>query len=105
MSGCTIVGIHPIQAEEPVHLIEMRVAADAGPIDWSAITQRIEGIDRAYWQLPYDERQIPLHPGRWCFFLHYLDPSRPLSTPWGDIALPKATPVPEHLRFIRYEEP
>jgi hypothetical protein len=105
MSGCAIIGVHPVDAEEPVHLVELRLAADHGPISWSAITQRIEGIDRAYWQLPHDERPIPRQPGSWCFFLHYLDPSRPLSTPWGDLDLPRPTPLPEHLRFIRYVEP
>ena len=100
-----VVGIHPISAREPVHLIEVAVASGDLPIDWGAITQPLEGRDQSYWQVPYDERLLEGPEGHWCFFFHYLDNSRPLSSATGDLPLPPETPVPDRLRFIAYEEP
>jgi len=54
-----VLGIHPIEAREPVHLVEIEAQLGDMPIDWSAITQPIEGRDRSYWQAPYDERKVP----------------------------------------------
>ena len=39
---------------------------------------------------------------RLAFFLHFFDPARPLETPWGQVALPAATPVPNRLAFMQY---
>jgi hypothetical protein len=100
-----VIGIHPIKAREPVHLVELEAQLQDMPIDWPSITQVVEGRDQSYWQVPYDERKVPKLNWRWCFFFHYLDPSRPLSSKHGDLALPRETPVPEHLRFVEYEEP
>ena len=100
-----VVGIHPISAREPVHLIEVEVAASELPVEWGEVTQPIEGRDQSYWQVPYDERELHGSNGRWCFFFHYLNLSRPLSSHVGDLKLPEPTPIPNHLRFMQYEEP
>jgi hypothetical protein len=100
-----VVGIHPVVAREPVHLIEIEVTSGELPVEWEAITQPIKGRDESYWQVPYDERELPGPDGRWCFFFHYLDQSQPLSSSSGKLALPPETPVPDRLRFIGYEEP
>ena len=42
---------------------------------------------------------------RVAFFFHYLDLSRPLETPLGDVALPDPSPAPERLSFMEYEAP
>lgn len=40
------------------------------------------------------------------FFLHFVDPSEPLSTPYGEVALPTPTPMPQRLaRLFRYVPP
>ena len=100
-----VVGIHPIVAREPVHLVEVEVASGELPVEWAAITQPVEGCDQSYWQVPYDERELDGSKGRWCFFFHYLDLSQPFLSPSGNIPLPPETPLPERLRFINYEEP
>ena len=100
-----VVGIHPVSAREPVHLIEIEIAAGEQPVDWGAITQPLQGRDRGYWQVPYDECELEGSDGHWCFFFHYLDMSRPLSSPAGDLVLPAETPLPQRLRSINYEEP
>jgi hypothetical protein len=88
-----------------VHLIEIELSADSHIVDWCTFTQPIEGRDSSDWQVPYNERPSPNHPSRWCFFFHYLDASRPLSSIAGPLSLPPETPMPPHLQFIRYEEP
>ena len=98
-----IIGIHPVNADEPVHLIE--IEATGNDIDWMAITQPAEGADESCWQVPYDEQRVPGFKSLWCFFFHYLDQSRPLSSEAGDLALPMETPAPDHLRFIKYDPP
>jgi len=99
------VGVQPIDADEPVHLIEVQIAPDQANFDWASVTQPGDNPDRSYWQAAYDERQVPGSPDRWCFFIHYLDPSKPLDTNLGPVVLPPVSPLPAHLRFIRYEEP
>ena len=100
-----IIGVHPVDSDEPVHLIELRIDEDDSDLDWASVTQPSDNADRSYWQAAYDEQQVPGSPGHWCFFLHYLDLSKPLETNLGPLALPPASPMPTHLRFIRYEEP
>jgi hypothetical protein len=100
-----VIGIHPVLAAEPVHLIELRLDVDGSEVDWTSFTQEIPNQDRSFWQVPYDERPVPGRPGHWCFFFHYLDQGRPLSSFAGELSLPSETPVPAHLAFVRYEEP
>ena len=100
-----ILGIHPIEARQPVHLVEIEAQLNDMPIVWESITQPIAGKDQSHWQAPYDERKVPNLNWRWCFFFHFLDLARPLSSHTGDLALPQPTPVPDHLRFVQYEEP
>ncbi len=105
MNGLRIVGLHPVEAPEPVHLVELDASGYKSDLDWGAITQPVEGRDRSYWQVPYDEMPVPGKPDHWCFFFHYLDRSRPLSSPAGALVLPTETPLPAHLRCIKYEQP
>jgi hypothetical protein len=100
-----VLGVHPIEARQPVHLVEFEANLEDMPIVWESITQSLKDKDQSYWQVPYDERKVPNVNWRWCFFFHYLDLSRPLSSHVGDLELPEPTPTPEHLGFARYEEP
>jgi len=88
-------------------------------------TQPEDGIDRASWQVPYMEWLLdesgenvlsgpwlpltPLEPGPAClrvaFHLHFLDRSRPLSSPFGDLDLPDPTDAPSRLAQLTYEPP
>lgn len=42
---------------------------------------------------------------RMAFFFHYLDITRPLRTPFGEIPLPKESKLPKRLKIIKYESP
>lgn len=78
---------------------------EASNVDWPSFTQPLPDFDRAYWQVPYDERPVPGRPGHWCFFFHYLDIQQPLLSFGGPLLLPPETPRPSYLSFIAYEEP
>jgi len=108
MSNCaTIIGVHAIEAEEPVHLIELELSGDVDNFDFDDVTQTVPGQPRDNWQAAYDEREIksPTKYRRFSFYFHYLDSSLPLITPFGEIAIPVTTPLPAHLASLRYESP
>ena len=96
-----VIGIHPITADEPVHLVELET--DAEDFDFGEVTQEAPAQPRSHWQVAWDERKIGAN--RFVFFFHYLDPAEPLLTPIGPVALPPETPVPAYLQDIEYEQP
>ena len=50
-----VIGVYPVSAPEPCHLVELFVSKIDGDFDVGAITQEIIGRPRANWQVPYDE--------------------------------------------------
>lgn len=100
-----IIGVHPVVAPQPCHLIELEIGAQNASFDWGAVTQEDPAQSRANWQVAYDETPLNDEGTRWAFFFHYLDPSKPLLTPAGPLAIPAPSSLPEHLRHLRYVEP
>ena len=102
-----IIGVHPVEANEPVHLIELLVEGDTDAFDIGEVTQEVPGQPRSNWQAPYDERVLEESDGkiRYAFFFHYLDFKKPLITPAGSLSVPKPTKQPAHLKEIEYESP
>ena|SRR5215208_8276048 len=119
------MGVYPVpEAPEPVHLIEV-VVRDSPGFDPAEFVQPDPDQPDENWQTAYDERALnasgdrpitesfelsdrpDLFAGdvRFVFFMHYLDPARPLSTPFGSAELPPPTTRPERLSGIEYEEP
>jgi hypothetical protein len=102
-----IIGVHPVEADEPVHLIELLVEGDADTFDIGEVFQEVAGQPKSNWQAPYNERVLEERDGkiRYAFFFHYLDFQKPLLTPAGSVPLPKPTKKPAHLKDIMYESP
>lgn len=104
----TLAAVHPINASEPVWLVQAQISSPFGEIDWGSITQSDPEKDESFWQVAYDE-QLLLISGSGdqtvIFFFHYLDVGRPLESSYGPLSLPEPTPLPAHLRFVRYEAP
>jgi hypothetical protein len=102
-----IIGVHPVLAEEPVHLIEIEVTGDVAAFDFGEVTQELSDQPRENWQVAYDERELGRNSAsiRFAFFFHYLDLTKPLLTPFGPVSLPGERPVPSHLRSLKYEQP
>ena len=102
-----ILGVHPIKADEPVHLIELVVEGSVEDFDFGEVTQEVEGESSDNWQVPYDERLLERSEGRlrYSIFFHYLDLQKTLTTPIGAARLPSPTDVPQHLEEFAYERP
>jgi hypothetical protein len=125
MPSLEVIGVYPVpEAAEPCHLVEILVRSSSG-FDPAGFGQSDPDEPRENWQTAYDERALnqsgdqaltesfelagrpELLEGdvRLVFFIHYLDPARPILTPFGEAALPEPTPRPQRLREIEYEEP
>lgn len=102
-----IIGVHPVETEEPVHLIELLVEGDVQEFEIGEVTQDDPEHPKANWQVAYDERILEESKKkvRYAFFFHYLDLQRPLLTSAGQLPIPKPTATPAHLQSIVYETP
>lgn len=106
-NAARVLGVHPIVADEPVHLVEIEIVGNVDAFDFNDITQEVPGKPRNNWQAAYDEQQIAEEPGRvrYAFFFHTLDLSKPLQSSFGSLKLPAESPLPDHLQKIEYEQP
>ncbi len=122
----TILGVHPIEAEEPCDLIEVLIEDAPRPINFGHFVQPDPSRPPPNWQTAYDEHYLtpdgtaflnpddPRRPPdfascnghlRAAFFMHYLDSDNPILTPAGSITPPDRTPMPDRLKIVRYEAP
>ena len=46
----------------------------------------------------YTQPDVPQF--RFCFFLHFFDPAKPLNTPYGSVTLPLPSPMPLRVRAL-----
>ena len=111
-----IVGVYPVDTDEPVHLVEVLVTDDFDNVDWPSFTQTPpdlvrdvdEDSDPDNEAVPHGEQPVEkLADGRTrvVFFYHDLDVSRPLSSECGDLQLPSPTARPARLAAISYGPP
>jgi len=102
-----VIGVHPVPAEKPVHLIEIEVEQSGERFDFGDVTQEVSDQPHENWQVAYDERELKSSDGksRFAFFFHHLDLEKALITSFGSVKLPPVTPVPSHLNEVEYEAP
>jgi hypothetical protein len=114
-----VLGVHLVDVDHFCHLIELLVCDPAREFSLTALTQPVEGVEEARWQVPYDEKffeaescrllqadvfDVPDRDSyRLAFFFHYLDFAKPLRSSFGPLQLPPPLPRPDHLMFLRYE--
>jgi hypothetical protein len=123
MVSIKVLGIYPIKANQPVHLIEVQISNSSGMFNVSKFTQEIDSQPELNWQAPYmeyilnaegnkilaDDYTATKMPELWkgdvrmTFFFHYLDKKKPLRTPFGEVSLPTEIPLPKRLKIIKYE--
>ncbi len=106
-NSARVIGIHPITADEPVHLVELEIVVNTEDFNFGEITQELQDQPRSNWQTVYDLRELEGESGRtrFVFFFHYLDTTRSLLSPVGPLDLPPESPVPEYLQGFEYEQP
>jgi hypothetical protein len=117
-----IAGVYEVDGAPDVSLVEV-IDNEARPseLHLGGFTQEEAGQPRSNWQSPYMEQYLDAvgerrlsepfdlpdedePPTRVAFFLHFLDTSRPLITPQGDLPLPPRSSMPQRLRGeIEYE--
>jgi len=102
-----VLGVHPVAAAEPVHLIEMVIEGNAVELDFGQVTQEDVTQPRENWQVAYEEQVLDEANDsvRFACFFHYLSFEKPLLTPLGIVQLPQPTPMPTHLQHIHYDPP
>ena len=117
-----MVGTHKVAGtRNPVALVELWVHGYAGTLDLGKFQQDVPRLGPARSQVPWLEhelnakgtsgRELSFEPlsvdgsVRLAFFLHYPQFGQPLRTPFGTVVLPRPTPLPKRLSFIKYEPP
>jgi hypothetical protein len=120
-----VIGVYPIEASDPVHLVELIIRDSDGKFSFYDITQEVPGQPKDNWQVPYDEKILNadgtsiksdpffnqdteddwLGDVRIIFFFHYLNPESLMKTPFGDVVLPPESDKPDRLDFVKYEAP
>ena len=125
MTEVEAIGVSPVDADEPCHLVELAIRGSEGRFDLADFTQADPGKPREDWQVPYAEKLVDPSgdwvewdlwdgPGdealwrgtfRLAFFFHYLDLQAPMATPFGEVLLPAPSPKPARLDEIIYEPP
>ena len=55
-----IIGVYPFPESPDVDLIEVEIDRPPSSVDVAAFTQEEPDVDRANWQVPYDERYLSL---------------------------------------------
>jgi hypothetical protein len=101
MRNATVVGVHPVEADRPCHLIELTICDPDREFTVDDLTQVDENVEKDLWQAAYDEgyldaqslEPLPRRPGhqgiifdpgvrleppdrkecRLALFFHYLD--------------------------------
>ena len=53
-----VIGLYPVDAPEPCHLIEVLLGSENHDFDWSKVTQEFEYQPSDNWQVAYNERII-----------------------------------------------
>ena len=124
-SKVEVVGIYPVEASEPIHLVELIINDSDGKFSFYDITQEVPGQTQDNWQVPYDEKILnndgtsiksdPFYKedseGDWLgdvrviFFFHYLNLESAMKTPFGDVVLPPESDKPDRLDFAEYDAP
>ena len=133
MRNAQVIGVYPVEADQPCHLIELTICDPDREFNVDHLTQVDENVEKGLWQAAYDERYLdpqsleplPQRPGpeginfppgvslepagrkeyRLAFFFHYLDLAKPLESSFGPLPLPQPSSQPEHLAFMCWGPP
>jgi hypothetical protein len=117
MTTIEVIGVYPVEAEEPLHLIEVQFHDMQSRAALDGITQEWPGRERSHWQVPYlehildasgdqvivDWERTDKGPEDWkgdvrvVFYFHYLNFDRPLLSPCGELQVPRPVPLPLRL--------
>jgi hypothetical protein len=118
-----LLGVYNVRDEKDVYLLEFYIKSKYTEVEIGKFSQAQENIDPLNWQSPWEEKYLnndgTVIIGDWLdlpeeisddtrvvFFLHFLDFTKPLLTPFGEIELKLPEVTPDRLSSIKkYERP
>ena len=122
-SPVKFIGLYSVDESPDVTLVELIVDKKADEFDVGEFTQEIEDQPRLNWQAPFAEKYLSLDgetiigddidlpefltdTTRLTFFFYFLDPSKPLITPFGKLQLIQKQEQPKRIKgLIKFEDP
>jgi hypothetical protein len=116
-SPVKLIGLYSVDENPDVTLVELIVNKKADEFDIDEFTQEIEDQPRLNWQAPFAEKylsldgetiigddiDLPEYPTattRLTFFFYFLDPSKPLMTPFGKLHLIEKQEQPKRIKGL-----
>jgi hypothetical protein len=124
MTEASVVGVYPLAAHESCYLIEVALVGVEHPVDFGDFGQPVDNVDPMDAQAPWMEWVLdatgltalagpwePLPAESWhgdlrlAFHVHYLDVTRSLASPFGELALPTPSERPARLDALEYLPP
>jgi hypothetical protein len=112
-----VLGVYDVPQNTDVSLVEVLVQAKPSEVEVGEFTQEEPDTPRDSWQAAYMERYLnetgdtvigddmdlpgdDKSPTRLTFFMYYLDTTRPMLTPFGEVNLSQRIAVPDRLKDI-----
>lgn len=109
-----IIGIYYVDENPDVSLVELVIDKKVEEIDIGEFTQEVESQPQLSWQAPFAEKYLSsdgetiigddfhmpdskAESTRFTFYIYFLDPAKPLLTPFGPIQLPPRQDPPKRI--------
>lgn len=118
-----LIGLYSVDENPDVTLVELSIDKKANEIDIGEFTQEIENEPRLNWQVPFAEKYLDKDGNtiigddidlpalitdttRLTFFFYFLDTTKPLMTPFGQLTLTQKKEQPKRIKdLIVFEDP
>jgi hypothetical protein len=122
-SPVKLIGLYSVNENPDVTLVELSIDKKPNEIDIGEFTQEIENEPRLNWQAPFAEKyldkegetiigddmelpDLPTDTTRLTFFFYFLDTTKPLMTPFGQLDLMQKREPPKRIKdLIAFEDP
>ena len=122
-SPAKLIGLYSVGENPDVTLVELIINKKADEFNVGEFTQEVDHQPRLNWQAPFAERYLSLDgetiigddidlpefltdTTRLTFFFYFLDPSKPLITPFGQLQLTQKQEQPKRIKgLIKFEDP
>ena len=118
-----LLGLYTVEENPDITLVELVIDKKADEFDLGEFSQEIQHQPRLNWQAPFAEKYLSLDGEaifgddisppefltdntRLAFFIYFLDPSKPLMTPFGPLQLTQKQEQPKRIKsLIKFEDP
>ena len=118
-----LIGLYSVNENPDVTLVELIIDKKANEIDIGEFTQEIENEPRLNWQAPFAEKYLDkdgstiigddidlpdvlTETTRLTFFFYFLDTTKPVMTPFGQLQLTQKSIQPKRIKdLIVFEDP